>query len=142
MLKVALTGNIASGKSSVVRVWRELGASVTDADELARRAVEPGTPGLRAIVDRWGREVLDDEGHLDRAALRDIVFRDDAERERLEAIVHPAVAELRAAEEERARESGATVVVADIPLLYETGLDQEFDVVVLVEPAAILAGSV
>jgi len=133
MLKVGLTGNIAAGKSTVVRVWRSLGASVVDADELARRAVEPGSEGLRRIVDTWGPGVLDPDGALDRAALRRIVFADAGARARLEEIVHPAVYALREGEYRRAEESGELLVVADIPLLFETGLADEFDVLVLVE---------
>lgn len=133
MLTVGLTGNIASGKSSVARVWRALGAPVVEADELARRAVEPGSPGLEAILRHWGAEVLGPSGALDRAALRRIVFDDPAERERLEAIIHPAVAELREAEHARLAALGETVVVSDIPLLFEVGLQDEFDVVVLVD---------
>jgi len=133
MLRIGLTGNVASGKSSVVRVWRSLGAAVVDADELARRAVEPGSAGLAAIAERWGAGVLDPAGALDRAALRRIVFSDPAERERLEAIVHPAVAALRDEEYERFAARGEPLVVADIPLLYEVGLEDQFDVVVLVD---------
>lgn len=133
MLKVGLTGNIASGKSSVARVWRSLGAPVIDADVLARRAVEPGSPGLRAIRERWGQEVLTGSGELDRAALRRVVFADPAERERLEGIVHPAVAALRDEEVRRVEERGEPVVVADIPLLFEVGMQSQFDVVVLVD---------
>jgi dephospho-CoA kinase len=133
MLKVGLTGNIAAGKSSVVQVWRALGATVVDADELARRAVEPGTPGLARIVEAWGPEVLDAEGELDRAALRRIVFADPEARARLEEIVHPAVQALRGDEYHRAEASGARLVVADIPLLFEVGMADEFDVVVLVD---------
>ncbi|HEX8432999.1 MAG TPA: dephospho-CoA kinase [Longimicrobium sp.] len=133
MLKVGLTGNIAAGKSTVARVWRSLGATVVDADELARRAVEPGTPGLARIAEAWGGEVVGDDGELDRAALRRLVFADPAAREQLEQIVHPAVAELRDAEYRAAAERGETVVVGDIPLLFEAGLVDEFDVVVLVE---------
>jgi dephospho-CoA kinase len=136
MLKVGLTGNIASGKSSVARVWRSLGTPVVDADELARAAVEPGTPALRAIAQRWGRGVLDAGGRLDRAALRAVVFRDPAERARLEEIVHPAVGALREVEYTRAREAGAPMVVADIPLLFEVGMQDEFDLVVLVDAPA------
>ncbi|HEU0079684.1 MAG TPA: dephospho-CoA kinase, partial [Longimicrobiaceae bacterium] len=95
MLRIGLTGNIAAGKSSVARVWRSLGATVVDADELARRAVEPGTPGLARIVEAWGPAVLDGDGALDRAALRRIVFADPEARARLEEIVHPAVYALR-----------------------------------------------
>jgi dephospho-CoA kinase len=133
MLKVGLTGNIAAGKSSVVRVWRGLGAAVVDADELARRAVEPGTPGLRAIVEAWGPEVLDPSGALDRGALRRIVFADPDARARLEGIVHPAVYALREEEYRCAAEGGAPLVVADIPLLFEVGMADEFDMVVLVD---------
>jgi dephospho-CoA kinase len=132
MLKVALTGNIAAGKSSVARRWRELGGFVVDADELARRAVEPGTPALARIVEAWGEGVLDG-GELDRAALRRIVFADPAARERLEGIVHPAVAAMRDEQFRRAEEEGHPLAVADIPLLFETGLQSEFDVVVLVD---------
>lgn len=133
MLRVGLTGNIASGKSTVAEVWRRLGARVIDADELARRAVEPGTPGLERVVREFGPEVLDERGRLDRAALRRIVFRDPEARRRLEAIVHPEVRRLRAEEEARARAEGVRILVHDIPLLFELGMEKEFDVVVLVE---------
>lgn len=133
MLKVGLTGNIAAGKSSVVGVWRSLGARVVDADELARRAVEPGTPALARIVEAWGPGVLDAAGALDRASLRRIVFADPDARARLEGIVHPAVYALREEAYRGAAESGAPLVVADIPLLFEVGLADEFDVVVLVD---------
>jgi dephospho-CoA kinase len=132
MLKVGLTGNIAAGKSAVARRWRELGAFVVDADELARRVVEPGTPALGRIVETWGESVLDG-GELDRAALRRIVFADPEARERLEEIVHPAVAAMRDEAFRAAAEAGHPLVVADIPLLFEAGLAQEFDVVVLVD---------
>src|SRR5690554_30456 len=138
MLRVALTGNIASGKSSVARVWARLGAHIIDADVLARRAVEPGSPALDRIARAFGPEVLDPGGGLNREAMRGIVFRDEAARRRLEAIVHPEVARLRAAEEERLEREGARVVVSDIPLLFEVGLEDEFDVVVLVDaPEAV-----
>ncbi|HEV2736733.1 MAG TPA: dephospho-CoA kinase [Longimicrobiaceae bacterium] len=133
MLKVGLTGNIAAGKSSVAGVWRSLGATVVDADELARRAVEPGTPGLGRIVEAWGPALLDADGALDRAALRRIVFEDPAARAHLEEIVHPAVYALRAEENRLAEERGERLVVADIPLLFEVGMADEFDVVVLVD---------
>jgi dephospho-CoA kinase len=136
MLKVGLTGNIAAGKSVVSGVWRELGAPVIDADELARRAVEPGTEALQAITTRWGDRVLGDDGRLDRSALREIVFRDADERARLEQIVHPAVRRLRADALARLEESGERIVVADIPLLYEVGMERDFDVVVVVHASA------
>lgn len=133
MLRVALTGNIASGKSSVAEAWRRLGAHVVDADVLARRAVEPGTPGLRAVAGAFGPGVLTPTGELDRAALRRIVFEDAEARRRLEAIVHPEVERLRHEAEAALRHEGARVVVDDIPLLFETGKEGEFDLVVLVD---------
>jgi dephospho-CoA kinase len=133
MLKVGLTGNIAAGKSSVAEVWRGLGATVVDADELSRLAVEPGTPALRAIAAAWGPWVLDEGGGLDRAALRQIVFADPDARARLEEIVHPAVAALRDARYRDAQARGDQLVVADIPLLFEVGMADDFDVVVLVD---------
>lgn len=133
MLKVALTGNIASGKSSVLRVWRDLGASVVDADQLARQVVEPGTPGLQRIVHEWGKEILAEDGSLDRARMRSIVFSDPAARARLEAIIHPAVAALRDEAYRQAAAEGEPLVVADVPLLFEVGMEEEFDVVVLVD---------
>lgn len=133
MLKVGLTGNIAAGKSTVADVWRSMGATVVDADELARRAVEPGTPAHAAIAREWGTWVLEDGGTLDRAALRQIVFADPDARARLEGIVHPAVAALRDEEYREAQARGEKLIVADIPLLFEVGMADEFDQVVLVD---------
>jgi len=133
MLKVGLTGNIAAGKSSVAEEWRLLGATVVDADELARQAVEPGAPAHAAIAAEWGTWVLDEGGALDRAALRRIVFADPEARARLEGIVHPAVAALRDEHYQEARDRGDPLVVADIPLLFEVGMADEFDLVVLVD---------
>lgn len=133
MLKVGLTGNIAAGKSCVARIWRDLGATVIDADDLARRAVEPGTPALARVADRWGTRVLTSDGALDRAALRSIVFADETERRALESIVHPAIAALREREYQHARERGDPVVVSDVPLLFEVGMEGDFDRVVLVD---------
>jgi len=133
MLRVALTGNIASGKSTVARVWARHGARVIDADVLARRAVERGSPGLARVVEEFGAGVLAPDGELDRAALRRVVFADPGARARLEAIVHPEVARLRAEEEARAAREGVGIVVNDIPLLFEVGLQDAFDLVVLVD---------
>ena len=132
MLRVGLTGNVASGKSTVADAWRAAGTRVIDADVLARAAVAEGSPGLAAIRRRFGDEVFDASGELDRAALRRTVFADPAARRDLEGIVHPEVARLRAEEERAARAEGAKLVVHEIPLLYETGLDREMDLVVLV----------
>lgn len=139
MYRVGLTGNIASGKSTVARVWTEQGAAVIDADVLAREAVEPGSEGLARVRAAFGGSVMAGD-RLDRAALGRIVFADPSARRRLEAIVHPEVARLREAEEARLREQGAEVVVHDIPLLYEVGLGDAFDMVVLVDaPAEVRA---
>lgn len=132
MFRVALTGNVAGGKSSVARVWAAAGARVVDADVLAREAVAPGSPGLERVRAAFGDEVMDGDA-LDRAALRRRVFSDPDARERLEAIIHPEVARLREREETRLREGGARIVVHDIPLLFEVGLQDEFDMVVLVD---------
>jgi dephospho-CoA kinase len=133
MLIVGLTGNIASGKSTVARRFASHGASIIDADTLAREAVEPGRPALAQVAARWGPEVLDARGALDRAALRQIVFGDPAELEALNAIIHPAVAQRREALIAEARSRGDRVVIADIPLLFEAGLDDEVDTIVLVD---------
>ncbi|WP_415092618.1 dephospho-CoA kinase [Micropruina sp.] len=136
LLLVGLTGGIASGKSAVADRLAELGAVLIDADVLAREVVEPGTPGLDAIVARFGAGVLHpaaDGGpaELDRPALGAIVFADPDARRDLEAIVHPAV-RARAVELSRAAPPGS-VVVQVIPLLVETGQSDAFDVVVVVD---------
>ena len=133
MLVVGLTGNIASGKSSVARSLAALGVRVIDADVLAREAVEPGAPALSRIVARWGRGVLGPDGALDRAALRARVFGDPGELAALNAIVHPEVRRRRDALLDAARRAGERVVVCDIPLLFEENLAGDVDVVVLVD---------
>jgi dephospho-CoA kinase len=133
MLLVGLTGNIASGKSTVSRRLVAHGATLVDADLLAREAVRPGTEGLRDIVARWGDAVLAPDGVLDRAALRARVFDDPRELEALNAIVHPAVGRLRDAALREAAARGERLVVCDVPLLFERDMVGEFDVVVLVD---------
>lgn len=133
MLKVALTGNIAAGKSTVVKAWREAGAHVIESDVLARDAVARGTDALQRIRDRWGPGVLQPDGSLDRAALRDVVFRDPDERKALEEIVHPEVGRLRDKAFADAAAQGIEIIVADVPLLFEAGLQKEFDVIVFVD---------
>jgi dephospho-CoA kinase len=130
MLKVALTGGIATGKSYVAARFRDAGVPVVDSDVLAREAVAPGTEGLAAVVERFGPGVLSVEGALDRARLADIVFRDAAARRDLEAIVHPYVRR-RIAEFFDGLPPGTPWAVADIPLLFETGRQKEFDLVVV-----------
>lgn len=134
---IALTGGIAAGKSTVASRWRERGAVVIDADDLARRAVAVGTPGLAAIVDRFGDGVLDSDGALDRAALARLVFTDEATRHALNAIVHPEVRRLyrESVEEARVRDPEA-IIVYDVPLLVEARAKDEFDLVVVVDAPA------
>jgi dephospho-CoA kinase len=133
LVRVALTGNIASGKSAVSEVWRRNGAVVIDADELARVAVEPGTPALARIRRAFGRAVIAADGTLDRAALRRAVFGDDRKRRRLEAILHPEIERLRREAERKAFDDGVRFVVHAIPLLFETRLHEQFEIVVLVD---------
>ena len=138
MLTVGLTGNIAAGKSAVAAQLAARGATVIDADVLAREAVAPGSPGLTAIVAHWGKDVLAPDGTLDRAALRRIVFADPAARALLDAIVHPEVDRLRRAAIARAHAAHVRIVVCDIPLLFEVGLEDSMDRIVLVDaPVAV-----
>jgi len=118
-MRVGLTGGIASGKSTVSAILRELGAVVIDADALAREVVAKGTPGLAAVVEEFGPDLLTADGDLDRAAMGALVFADESARRRLEAIVHPLVFE-RIVDLETHAPDGA-VVVHDIPLLAESG---------------------
>ena len=133
MLNVALTGNIAAGKSAVTELFRRWGATVIDADEIVREVQGPGGPVMRAIAERFGKSVVRADGSLDRPALRRRVMADPEALASLNRIVHPAVharrAELMAAAESR----GDRLVVSDIPLLFEAADPGEFDVVVLVD---------
>ncbi|HEU4630770.1 MAG TPA: dephospho-CoA kinase [Gemmatimonadaceae bacterium] len=133
MRLIGLTGNIASGKSTVARLLAQHGATIIDADQLAREVVRPGTPALRRIVEQWGEEVLAPDDTLDRAALRGQVFADREQLERLNAIVHPEVERLRERRIEEARARGAPVVICDIPLLFEKHLAGRFDAIILVD---------
>jgi|SRR5262249_34531228 len=130
MLRVALTGGIATGKSYCLQRFAELGAATIDADALAREAVAPGSPGLRAVVERFGRGVLAEDDTLDRPALGRLVFADAKARAALEAIVHPEVYR-------RIRDwfpnvpAQTRVAIADIPLVFETGHHHDFDRVIV-----------
>jgi dephospho-CoA kinase len=136
MLLVALTGGIASGKSTVARRLAEHGAVIVDADLVARQVVEPGEPALAAIAETFGAGMIADDGSLDRAALGALVFSDPEGRLKLNAITHPAVLarsrELFAAAGEADPDA---IVVYDIPLLVEAGRHDEFDLVVVVHAA-------
>ena len=133
MLLVGLTGNIASGKSTVAQLLSERGATIIDADVLARRAVERGSGAFDAIVTRWGTSVLAPDGHLDRAALRRTVFGNPKELEALNEMVHPEVERLREQRVEEARARGDRIVVCDIPLLFEKKMVDRFAKIVLVD---------
>jgi dephospho-CoA kinase len=131
MLLVALTGGVGAGKSTVADLLAARGAVIVDADHLARRAVDPGTPGLAKLVDEFGSDVLDASGALDRAEMARRAFADPDARRRLESVVHPEVARLFA-EEVAARRESDEIVVYSVPLLVERKLADAFDVVVTV----------
>jgi dephospho-CoA kinase len=131
MLPVGLTGGIGSGKSTVARLLAERGAVVVDADALARDALERGSPGLRAVVERFGSAILRPDGALDRRALAGIVFADDDARRDLEAIVHPDVRR-RIARAIAPYAATDRVVVVESPLLIETGQADTVEVLVVV----------
>ena len=133
MLLIGLTGNIASGKSTVSREFAARGATVIDADLLARQAVREGTAAYDEIVRRWGEGVVSPDGVLDRGALRRIVFEDPAQLEELNGFVHPEVVRLRNQLLDEARARGDRIVVYDVPLLFERHLVDEFDAIVLVD---------
>jgi len=127
--KVALTGGIATGKSWVLRRFAHAGVPTIDADVLAHRVIAPGTPGAESVLRRFGPAVRLVDGGIDRKTLGEIVFSDPAARRDLEAIVHPAVYE--AVDGWFSALPSAPIAVADIPLLFETGHDEDFDVVVV-----------
>ena len=129
MLVVALTGGIGSGKSTVGQIFGDLGAIVTDSDQLARDVVERGTTGFDAIIAAFGDEVLKN-GDLNRAALADLVFKDPAKRKQLEQITHPLIRKAFAKIVESAK--GDSIVVNQIPLLVESNHDYKFDHVITV----------
>src|SRR4029077_7767910 len=133
MLNVALTGNIAAGKSTVVGFFRRWGATIIDADELAREAEAPGSEVLGAIVRRFSADILASDGSLDRADLRSKVMGDDVALTALNAIVHPAVQRRREELQQVAERRGDLLVVNDIPLLFEVLDPAQFDVIILVD---------
>src|SRR6187397_2308279 len=130
MKRVALTGGIATGKSHVRAAFERLGVPTIDADTLAREAVAAGSPGLAAVIARFGADILDANGSLDRRKLGAIAFADPLARRDLEQIIHPIV---RAQTDAwfASLDAGQSFAVADIPLLYETGRDSDFDDVVV-----------
>lgn len=133
MLKVGLTGGIATGKSYVLGVLRELGCEVSDADTLAHQAIEPGKPAQQEIINEFGPGVLNEDGTINRAALGGLIFADAAKRERLNAIVHPRVYEAQAEWLAAiATRNPQAIAVLDAALIIETGSYKRFDKVVVV----------
>jgi dephospho-CoA kinase len=132
-LSVALTGNIAAGKSTVAALFRAWGATVIDADELVREIQSPGRPVLKSIASRFGAELISADGALDRAALRARVLADPAALADLNRIVHPEVHRRRLELLAAARARGDRIVVSDIPLLFEADDPSAFDAIVLVD---------
>jgi dephospho-CoA kinase len=130
MVRAALTGGIATGKSFCLAQFAQCGAGVIDADLLAHDAVAPGTPGLARVVERFGADVLLPDGSLNRRALGQIVFSDRAARANLEAIIHPEVYQ-HISEWFANLPSGTRLAIADIPLLFETGHQHDFDCVIV-----------
>ena len=135
MLDVALTGNVAAGKTRVADWFREWGATVIDADRLVHELQRPGTPVFEAIQERFGPGVVTAGGELDRPVLRRIVLADPDARADLERLVHPAVRARRAVLADEARARGDRILINDIPLLFETQDPDRFDAVVLVDAA-------
>jgi dephospho-CoA kinase len=138
MLSVALTGNVGAGKTTVAELFKRWGATLIDADQLVRDAQAPGQPVLAKIVSRFGKELLQPDGTLDRAALRVRVLGDAQGLADLNRIVHPEVHRRRQALLAAARARGDRIVVSDIPLLFESADPAEFDAIVLVDaPEAV-----
>ncbi len=129
---IGLTGGIASGKSAVSKILRDLGLPVVDADDLARRVVAADSPGLQAVVNAFGTGILNAEGGLDRTALGRLVFADAAKRLRLEGILHPLIQDLKHKAKLQLENEGAEYAFYDVPLLFEKNLEGDFDHTVLV----------
>jgi dephospho-CoA kinase len=133
MLKIGLTGGIATGKSYVLSVLQELGCEVIDADAIVHQLMEPGQPAYQEIIDHFGREVIGSEGKIDRAKLGAIVFADKTQREKLNSIIHPRVYEAQARWFSEVEQRNSTAIaVVDASLMIETGSYRRFDKVVVV----------
>jgi dephospho-CoA kinase len=132
MMWIGLTGGIASGKSTVAKLFRDHGITVIDADLIAHQVVEPGKPGLRSIVSEFGEEVLDSDGRLNRRALGQKVFGHPESLQRLESILHPLVQQEVLIQRKNAEQSGAKIAIYDVPLLFEKKLEAQFDGVITV----------
>jgi dephospho-CoA kinase len=133
MILVGLTGGVATGKSTVAKMFKQCGAVVIDADELAREVVKPGKPAWREIVALFGKSVLNQDRSLNRQTLGSIVFRNPKKRRQLEQIIHPRVAREQARlTRQAARTDPTAVVIYDVPLLFEAGIDKRVDTTIVV----------
>jgi dephospho-CoA kinase len=133
MILVGLTGGVATGKSTVAKMFKQCGAIVIDADELAREVVKPGKPAWREIVGLFGKAVLNQDRSLNRQALGRIVFNNPKQRRQLEHIIHPRVAREQARlTKQVARTDPKAVVIYDVPLLFEAGIDRRVDITIVV----------
>jgi dephospho-CoA kinase len=128
--RIALTGGVASGKSTVARLFQALGAKLIDTDQVSREVVAPGSPALARLVEKFGPGILREDGTLDRTRLRNIVFADPAARADLEAITHPAIRDRVA---EISAQAGGPYQIIAVPLLVETGTQHQYDRVLLVD---------
>ncbi|ASJ75875.1 dephospho-CoA kinase [Granulosicoccus antarcticus] len=133
MLLVGLTGGIASGKTLVTDYFKSLGAWIIDADVLAREVVEPGSPGLNALVAHFSPDILNADGTLNRTALRHIVFATPSEREFLDQTLHPLIRQLSGERIAAARQIGHPYTIYAVPLLVETGQQERFDRIVVID---------
>jgi len=130
---VALTGGVAAGKSRVAGLFEELGAPCSDADAIAREVVAPGTEGLQAVVEAFDQAVLGSDGSLDRRVVRERIFNDDTARRALEAILHPRIRTRMSADLDAYQQAGHSYAIAVVPLLVETGQDNDYDRVLVVD---------
>ncbi len=133
MLKIALTGGPGSGKSTVARMFRDLGAQVIDADEVARAVVQPGQPAWEELRREFGPEFFQKDGSLARAKMAELVFQDPEARRRLNAIDHPQVTREIARRLQDLAARGVKLVMVEVPLLYEVGLEKHYDLVIVVD---------
>lgn len=129
---MGLTGGVATGKTSVARIFMELGARVVDADELARSSVEPGTETFKRILQEFGENILGSDGKLDRRKIRQIIFSDERKKKKLEEIIHPVIGKMLMDSIEREREKGTEILILDIPLLFENNMQIWIRPVILV----------
>ena len=136
MLKIALTGGPGSGKSTVARMFRDLGAQVIDADEVAHAVVAPGTPAWEELRREFGPDYFQEDGSLDRAKLSRLVFQDAGARQKLNVIVHPRITREIARRLEELAARGVKLVLVEVPLLYEAGLEKNYEKVIVVDASA------